>query len=391
MHAQAPWSIRVCGGGHRHVRDGCACVGHDRRQGRQCLAAGGDAAGADDGGAGTGPVLRRPGAGEEHPLGADAGAGGGVAGDRAVDRLRLQPGVRGRQRMDRWLRKWLLAGVGPDSALATFSAGVQVPELIYVAFQGAFAAISCALVVGAIAERAQLRRGAAVHRAVVHLRLPAAGAHGVGRRWLPVRERARWISPAAPWCTSTPASPGWSARTCSGRASASVASACHRTACRWHSPARPAVGRLVRIQRRLRARSQRHGSARLPQYPGRAGSGGVVVERARVEAARTRIDAGCRIRRRVGTGGDHAGLRHGRRRRRDGDRRARRYRRLLGRQRAQALAARGRFARRIRHPRRLRHRRRTAHRCVHRAIAGRHRRRRLRGLRRSSACRRSAS
>ena len=51
--------------------------------------------------------------------------------------------------------KLFLAGVTPQSTVATFSAGVHVPELIYVAFQGAFAAISCALVVGAIAERAR--------------------------------------------------------------------------------------------------------------------------------------------------------------------------------------------------------------------------------------------
>jgi Amt family ammonium transporter len=51
--------------------------------------------------------------------------------------------------------KLLLHGVGPASAVATFTAGVQIPELTYVAFQGAFAAISCALVVGAVAERAR--------------------------------------------------------------------------------------------------------------------------------------------------------------------------------------------------------------------------------------------
>ncbi len=51
--------------------------------------------------------------------------------------------------------KAMLAGIGPGSAIDTFSIGVQVPELAYVAFQGAFAAISCALVVGAIAERAR--------------------------------------------------------------------------------------------------------------------------------------------------------------------------------------------------------------------------------------------
>jgi len=53
------------------------------------------------------------------------------------------------------LDKAFLAGIGIDSAIDTFTAGVQVPELAYVAFQGAFAAISCALVVGAIAERAR--------------------------------------------------------------------------------------------------------------------------------------------------------------------------------------------------------------------------------------------
>jgi Amt family ammonium transporter len=53
------------------------------------------------------------------------------------------------------LGKVLLRGVGPASTVATFSAGVRIPEFSYVAFQGAFAAISCALVVGAIAERAR--------------------------------------------------------------------------------------------------------------------------------------------------------------------------------------------------------------------------------------------
>ena len=51
--------------------------------------------------------------------------------------------------------KIFLRGVTPASASATFTPGVQIPELIYIAFQGAFAAISCALVVGAIAERAK--------------------------------------------------------------------------------------------------------------------------------------------------------------------------------------------------------------------------------------------
>jgi Amt family ammonium transporter len=51
--------------------------------------------------------------------------------------------------------KAMLAGISPASTVATFTEGVHIPELVYVAFQGAFAAISCALVVGAIAERAK--------------------------------------------------------------------------------------------------------------------------------------------------------------------------------------------------------------------------------------------
>ena len=38
---------------------------------------------------------------------------------------------------------------------ATFSKGVVVPEYAYFAFQGAFAAITCALIIGAFAERAK--------------------------------------------------------------------------------------------------------------------------------------------------------------------------------------------------------------------------------------------
>jgi Amt family ammonium transporter len=49
--------------------------------------------------------------------------------------------------------KVFLAGVTPDSLADTFTAEVKLPEYVYVAFQGTFAAITCALVVGAFAER----------------------------------------------------------------------------------------------------------------------------------------------------------------------------------------------------------------------------------------------
>jgi ammonium transporter, Amt family len=49
--------------------------------------------------------------------------------------------------------KMLLSGVTPESAAATFSKEVYIPELLFVAFQCTFAAITCALIVGAYAER----------------------------------------------------------------------------------------------------------------------------------------------------------------------------------------------------------------------------------------------
>ena len=49
--------------------------------------------------------------------------------------------------------KILLKGITADSVAATFSKGVNIPELIYVFFQATFAAITPALILGAFAER----------------------------------------------------------------------------------------------------------------------------------------------------------------------------------------------------------------------------------------------
>jgi ammonium transporter, Amt family len=51
------------------------------------------------------------------------------------------------------LDKVFLKGLTPDSVAATFSKGVVIPEFTYVGFQATFAAITCALIVGAFAER----------------------------------------------------------------------------------------------------------------------------------------------------------------------------------------------------------------------------------------------
>ncbi len=49
--------------------------------------------------------------------------------------------------------KIMLKGVTVESLAATFSKGVVIPELTFVAFQATFAAITCTLIVGSFAER----------------------------------------------------------------------------------------------------------------------------------------------------------------------------------------------------------------------------------------------
>jgi ammonium transporter, Amt family len=51
------------------------------------------------------------------------------------------------------LDKIFLMGVTPDSLADTFTDEVKLPEYVFIAFQSTFAAITCALVVGAFAER----------------------------------------------------------------------------------------------------------------------------------------------------------------------------------------------------------------------------------------------
>ena len=51
------------------------------------------------------------------------------------------------------LSKLFLSGVTGESLAATFSKGVAIPELAFVAFQCTFAAITCGLIVGSFAER----------------------------------------------------------------------------------------------------------------------------------------------------------------------------------------------------------------------------------------------
>jgi Amt family ammonium transporter len=49
--------------------------------------------------------------------------------------------------------KLFLLGVGKESLADTFTAGVKIPEFVFIAFQATFAAITCGLIVGSFAER----------------------------------------------------------------------------------------------------------------------------------------------------------------------------------------------------------------------------------------------
>ena len=53
------------------------------------------------------------------------------------------------------LDKVFLSGVTADSLAASWNKATPIHEMIYIVFQGAFAAITCALIVGAFAERAK--------------------------------------------------------------------------------------------------------------------------------------------------------------------------------------------------------------------------------------------
>lgn len=142
--------------------------------------------------------------------------------------------------------KAFLMGVTPDSKAATFSVDANISELVYMCFQMTFAAITPALIVGAFAERMKFAAIALfiplwvtlIYFPIAHMvwywpgpdaiqdaaKALAAAAEAMPRRRrrppstrstpTPAgsSRRVRSTSPAAPSCTSTPASPASSAR-----------------------------------------------------------------------------------------------------------------------------------------------------------------------------------
>jgi Amt family ammonium transporter len=71
------------------------------------------------------------------------------------------------------------AAKGEFAMAATFSKGVVLPELVFVAFQATFAAITCCLILGAFAERAKFSAVLVFIVLLVHVQLRADRPHGL--------------------------------------------------------------------------------------------------------------------------------------------------------------------------------------------------------------------
>ena len=163
-----------------------------------------------------------------------------------------------------------------------------IPESLFMIYQMTFAVITVALVAGSVADR--MRFSAFVWFVAGWLLLVYVPiAHWVwGGGFL--GPRACSISPAARWCISMPASAGWSPLIVLGarRGYGTENLAPYDLVARGDRH-RPAVGRLVRLQRRLRARRQfarrlRRSSPRISpparaRSPGWCWNGGIAASR----------------------------------------------------------------------------------------------------------------
>ena len=148
-------------------------------------------------------------------------------------------------------------GISPATTAATFTAGVAIPEYVFVCFQMTFAAITVALVLGSVVERMKFSRGDGVRR-----RLAPRSSIFRSPIWC---GRARQVLHAwAPWIIA-----GGTVVHINSGVSALVA--CLMLGKRIGYPrepmaphsltmtgiGRPALGGLVRLQRRLGARGER--------------------------------------------------------------------------------------------------------------------------------------
>jgi uncharacterized protein with PQ loop repeat len=209
------------------------------------------------------------------------------------------------------LDKLFLKGITPDSVAATFSKGVVVSEFIFVAFQGAFAAITCGLIVGAFAERIKFSAVLLFmvlwfsfsYLPMTHMvwywtgpdayTTAEAAKQGHRYRRLPVPEgRARLCRRYRGAYQCRHGRPG---RRLHGRQARRLRQGLDGAALADHDHDRrlAAVVRLVRLQRRFGARSQRHGGPGLRQYLAGDRHGGDLLDGDGVAGQGQALDARC--------------------------------------------------------------------------------------------------
>ena len=123
------------------------------RQRRYGLGPDRNAAGHDDANARACPVLRRARQDQEPAFGHEPGDGRRRGGDPGLGRLGLQPRLFRKRQLVGDLAKAGLVGIDGDSAWALPTPRKAIPELLFACFQMSFAAITVALVVGALVER----------------------------------------------------------------------------------------------------------------------------------------------------------------------------------------------------------------------------------------------
>jgi Amt family ammonium transporter len=186
--------------------------------------------------------------------------------------------------LERRLRVLALSGIDHTESVTATRAS---PSYVFAMFQGKFAIITVALISGALAERVRFRSYLAFHRAV-GLLVYSRSATGCGGRAASCASKARSTSPAARWCTSRRASAALCGAILLGKRNGPG-----RGAMLPHKPRgdadrrRPAVVRLVRLQRRLGAlERQRHRRPGLRQHA-HGGGRGRLAAGSRIECAST--------------------------------------------------------------------------------------------------------
>ena len=218
----------------------------------------------------------------------------------------------------------------PLGGVAGESAGI--PPLAFVGFQAVFAIITVALISGAIADRAKFGAwmvfagvwATVVYFPVAHWVFAFDGYTGATGGWIANNLKAIDFAGGTAVHINAGAAGLALALVLGKRIGFGKEADAPAQPAAGHDRRRPAVVRLVRLQRRLGARRRQHRRGRLDQHHGRHRGRLARLARHREDPGRSRHLAGRRVRRRRRPGRHHPGLLVGEPGRRDRRRRRRR-------------------------------------------------------------------